>query len=45
MKDIKKRFDLIPELEEEVSMAQSGGDVKVNPVVIAVVELVVLTGT
>lgn len=45
MKDIKDRLNLIPELEEEVSMAQSGGDVKVNPVVIAVVELVVLTGT
>ena len=43
--DIKMRLDLIPSLEEDVSLAQSGGDVKVNPIVLAVVELIVVTGT
>lgn len=43
--NVKTRLDLIPNLEEDISMAQSGGDVKVNPIVLAVVELIVVTGT
>lgn len=44
-KQVIDRLAMIADLEEEVSMSQSGGDVKWNPVVLAVVELIVVSGT
>ena len=39
-----KRFDELPSLEEEVSVANAGNVRVINPVVTAVIELVALAG-
>jgi len=44
MKTSKERLDLIPELEEEICMSQSGCGV-INPIVAAVISMVVFVGT
>lgn len=47
MKDhdhIERRLASLPRLSEEVSVAASGGDQSINPVVAVVIELAVVAG-
>jgi len=41
---IECRYAMIPALEEEISMANSGGDNVIHPIVIAAIEIAVAAG-